>query len=188
MSKIHDERAFETVIDDHLLAQGGYTAVPETAYDKELGLFPAETVAFIRTTQPKTWADLEQNHKDNTAAVVLDSLCRALNSEYGGTLAVLRHGFKCYGKLFRVSYFAPASGLNPDTQRLYAANRLGVTRQLHYSARHNKTLDMVLSLNGIPIATLELKNPLTGQNCGDAITQYKSDRDPAESIFRFKQV
>ena len=87
---------------------------------------------------------------------------------------VLRHGFKCFGKLFRVAYFAPASGLNPETQRLYAANRLTVTRQLQYSTKHDNTLDLVLSLNGIPVATAELKNPMTGQTWRNAIYQYKT--------------
>jgi len=100
---------------------------------------------------------------------------------------VLRHGFKCFGKLFRVAYFAPASGMNPDTQKLYAANRLTVTRQLRYSARHGNTLDVTLALNGIPVSTLELKNPMTAQTWRHAITQYKNDRDPSDPIFQFKR-
>jgi type I restriction enzyme R subunit len=83
-------------------------------------------------------------------------------------------------------YFAPASGLNPDTMARYQANRLSVTRQLHYSANEaDKSLDLVLSLNGLPIATLELKNPLTGQTWRNAVTQYKKDRNPNDLIFQF---
>jgi len=77
--------------------------------------------------------------------------------------------------------------MNPDTQRLYAANRLRITRQLRYSNRHGNTLDVVLSLNGIPVVTAELKNPLTGQGWGHAVAQYKNDRDAADLIFRFKK-
>jgi len=187
MTSVHDEQTFEYLIEAHLLSDGGYIGVGNTAYDKEKGLFPSEAIAFIKATQPDDWKDLEALHKENTERLVIDSLCDALDSDYQGSLAVLRHGFKCYGKLLRIAYFAPASGLNPDSQKRYDANRLGITRQLHYSTRNDKSVDMVLSLNGIPIVTLELKNPMTGQNCGDAITQYKSNRDPAELIFRFKQ-
>jgi type I restriction enzyme R subunit len=100
---------------------------------------------------------------------------------------VLRHGFKCFGKLFRAAYFAPASRLNPETQRLFAANRPTITRQLRYSNRHGNTLDVVLSLNGIPLATAELKNPMTAQTWQHAVTQYKNDRDPTDLIFQFKK-
>ena len=106
---------------------------------------------------------------------------------YEGCLKVLRHGFRCFGQLFHAAYFAPASGLNPETQQRYAANRLTVTRQLRYSDDHTKTLDMVLSLNGIPLVTLELKNPMTGQTYKDAITQYKETRDQRDLIFQFKK-
>ena len=118
---------------------------------------------------------------------MLDDLCRALDSEHEGCLSVLRHGFKCFGKLFRVAYFAPASGLNPETQKLYEANKLTVTRQLKYSSKHDNTIDLVLSLNGLPIATAELKNPMTGQTWRNAIIQYQNDRDPNDLIFQFKK-
>ncbi len=86
-----------------------------------------------------------------------------------------------------MAYFAPASGLNPDTRKLYEANRLTITRQLRYSVKHGNTLDVTLALNGIPVATLELKNPMTGQNWRHADTQYKNDRDPSDLIFQFKK-
>jgi len=186
MTSSHTERAFETAIEDHLLSAGGYLPVDRGGFNKNLVLFPSEVATFIKMTQPEEWAYLENLHNDRTSTVVLDHLCRALDSDYQGTLSVLRHGFKCFGKLIRMAYLAPASGLNPDTQRLYDANRLGITRQLQYSAKHGKTLDVVLSLNGIPIITLELKNPMTGQSCGHAIAQYRSDRDPTDLLFRFK--
>ena len=81
----------------------------------------------------------------------------------------------------------PASKLNPDTQRLYAANHLTITRQLRYSNRHGKTLDVTLALNGIPVATAELKNPMTAQTWHHAVTQYKNDRDSTDVIFQFKR-
>ena len=100
---------------------------------------------------------------------------------------MLRHGFKCFGRLFRIAYFKPASGLNPETIRLYNENILTVTRQLKYSAKHNNTLDVVLSVNGIPLITLELKNPMTGQTWHNARHQYQNDRNPNDTIFQFRK-
>ena len=125
--------------------------------------------------------------KEKTEEILIDDLCKALDSDYEGCLKVLRHGFKCFGKTFKVAYFAPASGLNPDTQKLYSSNKLTVTRQLKYSNKNENSIDTVLSINGIPIVTMELKNPMTGQTWRNAIHQYKNDRDPREPIFQFKK-
>jgi type I restriction enzyme R subunit len=86
-----------------------------------------------------------------------------------------------------VAFFKAAHELNPELEDRYARNTLGLTRQLHFSHRSEKSLDVTLSLNGIPIATLELKNPMTGQTVEDARHQYKLDRDPREPIFEFKR-
>ena len=168
-------------------ASGGYEKGDRDAFDLSRGLFPQEILAFIQETQPKEWEYLANLQKGKAEETLLDDLCRALNSPHEGCLSVLRHGFKCFGKLFRAAYFAPASHLNPDTQKLYAANRLTITRQLRYSNRHGNTLDVVLSLNGIPVATGELKNPMTAQTWRHAVTQYKNDRDPTDLIFQFKK-
>ena len=181
------ESAFESAIEHHLLHYGGYTRGDPAAFDLERAVDPGVFLAFVRETQPDEWAYLESSQKDRAAETLLDDLCRALDSESEACLKVLRHGFKCFGKTFRAAYFAPASGLNPETQRLYAANRLTLTRQLRYSPKHQNTLDLALSLNGIPVATAELKNPLTGQTWRDAVTQYRDDRDPKDLIFRFKK-
>ncbi len=144
-------------------------------------------LSFIKKTQPKEWAYLENIQKDKAEETLIQDLCNTLDSKHGGCLKVLRHGFKCFGKLFRVAYFAPASGMNPDTQILYAANHLCVTRQVIYSPKHTNALDLVIGLNGIPVATVELKNPLTGQTWRDAVKQYKNDRDPQDLMFQFKK-
>jgi len=94
-----------------------------------------------------------------------------------GALGVIRHGFKCFGKLIHVAYFAPAHGMNPDSRRLYEANQLTGTRQVHYSTKNENSIDVVLSLNGIPVATAELKNPLSGQNAEHA--KYPIQERPA---------
>lgn len=186
MPKHHTESAFETAIEQHLLANG-YEKGDRDAFDPERALFPKDVIAFIQQTQPKDWAYLENIRKEKAEEQLLDDLCRALNSDHEGCLSVLRHGFKCFGKTFHAAYFAPASRMNPDTQKLYKSNILTVTRQLKYSSKHNNTLDVTLSLNGIPVATLELKNPMTGQTWRNAIYQYKTGRDPKDLIFQFKK-
>lgn len=176
------EAAFETAIEAVLLADG-YTKLPSDGFDPERAIFPAEALAFIRETQEKTWGKLETLHGDETGERVLQALCKWLNTH--GTLTTLRHGFKCFGKTLRIAFFRPAHGLNPELEARYHANRLGITRQLYYSAKNKKSLDVVLSVNGIPIVTLELKNPLSGQTAANAIHQYRHDRDPREAIFQF---
>ncbi|MHB8845902.1 MAG: type I restriction endonuclease subunit R [Nitrospirota bacterium] len=183
----HTEKAFETAIESHLLTAAGYSKADPATFDRDRSIDPTILIPFIQETQPKEWEYLKNLQKDKTEATLLDDLCKALDSEHEGCLKVLRHGFKCFGKLFHVAYFAPASGMNPETQRLYAANRLTITRQLKYSTRHENSLDMVLSLNGIPIATAELKNPMTGQSWRSAIHQYQHDRDAKDLIFQFKK-
>jgi type I restriction enzyme R subunit len=142
-------------------------------------------LAFIRETQPKEWAKLEALHGKRTGEQILGDLCKWLDQN--GSLATLRHGFKCYGRTLHAAFFKAAHELNPELEARYAANRLGLTRQLHFSPRSEKSLDVTLSLNGIPVATVELKNPLTGQRVEDARRQYKQDRDPREPIFEFKR-
>ena len=179
----HSEATFETVIEAHLL-QSGYVSVAGEGFDRERAIFPEVVLAFIRETQPNEWAKLEALHGDKTGDQILGDLCKWMDTH--GALATLRHGFKCYGRTLHAAYFKAAHELNPELEARYAANRLGLTRQLHFSPRSEQSLDVTLSLNGIPVATLELKNPLTGQRVEDARRQYKQDRDPREPIFAFK--
>ncbi|WP_024868871.1 type I restriction endonuclease subunit R [Pseudoxanthomonas suwonensis] len=176
------EAAFETAIETVLL-DDGYTRVDAKGFDRERAIFPAEALAFIRATQGKVWEKLEALHGEQTGARVLESLCKWLDTH--GALATLRHGFKCFGRTLRIAFFRPAHGLNPELEARYQANRLGLTRQLHFSPKSEKSLDVVLSVNGIPVVTLELKNPLSGQTAANAIHQYRHDRDPREPIFVF---
>src|SRR2546425_3218556 len=184
MSERHSEAAFETVIEAHLL-QNGYVRIAGEGFDRERAIFPETVLAFIRATQPKEWAKLEVLHGDRTGEQILGDLCKWMDAN--GALATLRHGFKCYGRTLHAAFFKAAHELNPELEVRYAANRLGLTRQLHFSPRSEKSLDVTLSLNGIPLVTLELKNPLTGQTLEDARRQYKQDRDPRETIFEFKR-
>src|SRR5712692_2600565 len=184
MSERHSEAAFETVIETYLLANG-YVAVDRGSFDRERAIFPETVLAFIRETQPKEWSKLEALHGEKTGEQILSDLCKWMDTN--GALATLRHGFECYGRTLHAAFFKAAHELNPELETRYAANHLGLTRQLHFSPRSEKSLDVTLSLNGIPVATLELKNPLTGQTVEDARRQYKQDRDPRERIFEFKR-
>jgi type I restriction enzyme, R subunit len=192
MTARHTEAAFETVIEAHLLAHG-YASVPATGYDCKRAIFPDAVLGFIRDTQPAEWAKLEVLLGERTGEQVLTDLCKWMDAN--GALATLRHGFKCYGRTLRVAYFKAAHELNPELTARYDANRVGITRQLRYrqrahaggDARREGVIDVVLSVNGIPVATLELKNPLTGQTLDDAKRQYMEDRDPREPIFEFRR-
>ncbi|HIO30266.1 type I restriction endonuclease subunit R [Marinobacter salarius] len=176
------EAAFESSI-EAVLVSGGYSKLASKAFDTERAIFPEESLMFIRQTQPKTWEKLEAIHGAETGARVLQALCKWLDTY--GALATLRHGFKCFGKTLRIAFFRPAHRLNAELQARYHANRLGITRQLYFSAKDRKSLDVVLSVNGIPLVTLELKNPLSGQTVANAIHQYRHDRDPREPVFQF---
>lgn len=179
-----NEAAFETVIENHLLAHG-YHSLASGDYDKERAIFPQTVLGFIQATQPKEWKKLEALLGDQTSHQVITDLCKWMDTY--GSLATLRHGFKCYGRNLQMAYFKAAHTMNPESEASYAANVLGLTRQLIFSGKSNKSLDVTISLNGIPIATVELKNPLTQQTVEHAKRQYKKDRDPREPIFAFKR-
>ena len=187
------ERAFEDAIEAALLRRegvvaeerhsyvdmpsGGYSKRVSEDYDKALCLIPRDVLDFVLATQPREWKRLSEHH----GTAVEERFLKRLASEIGrrGALDVLRTGIRDMGCKFQLAYFRPASGLNEETKRLHAANIFSVVRQLHYSERSNKSLDLALFLNGVPIFTAELKNPLTGQTVEDAIRQYRSDpREP----------
>ena len=181
----HTEKAFEDSIEDSLLSNGGYFKGNPNNYYKELALIPTELFQFIEDTQVKVWDELKTIHKDRLEVVFLDSLVK--NLETRGTLDLLRHGFKFYGKLIKLAYFAPTHNLNPDILDLYNKNRMTLTRQVRYSTENENSIDLLITLNGLPVATLELKNHLTGQTVEDAKRQYKRNRDPREKLFQFKR-
>ena len=178
------ESAFESVIEAHLLGNG-YVSVPGRGFDRERAVFPKTVLGFIRETQPREWGRLEALLGEGTGEQVLADLCKWMDRN--GALATLRHGFKCYGRTLRVAFFKAAHALNPELEARYAANRVGLTRQLRFSPRSEHSVDVTLSLNGIPVSTLELKNPLTGQTVEDARAQYRRDRDPRAPLFEFKR-
>lgn len=183
--KATSETAFETAIEEVLLSSG-YVRHVSKDFDAELAVFPKIVLQFIRETQPAVWEKLEALHQDKTGERVISALCKWMDTH--GVLTTMRHGFKCYGKTLRIAFFKPAHGLNPDLETRYAGNLLGMTRQLHFSKKRPKdSLDVTLSLNGVPLVTIELKNPLSGQTAADGIRQYRHDRDHREKIFDFKK-
>lgn len=178
------EKAFETYL-AQMLTEGGWLPGTNAEWDKERALFPARVFAFIEATQPKLWADMAAQHGSNLQTMLLDALGKELDIK--GSLHVLRHGFKFYGKLFRLAYFKPAHTLSPDVLELYAQNQLTVTRQVPCHPGDHSSTDMVLAVNGLPVATIELKNPGTHQTWRHAIKQYQTDRDPRVPLFDFKK-
>jgi len=182
----HTEIRFEEAIEQHLIESGSYSKGDPKTYDAELGLFPADVVAFIEATQVKNWKKLTDIHGERVADTLLGSLCKELASK--GSLNVLRHGFKCFGRTFKLAYFTPNSGLNQDAWSDYAKNNITVTRQVRFDPKDQaQSIDVVLAVNGLPVVTLELKNPMTNQNVEHAKYQYRNERDQRCPLFRFKE-
>lgn len=182
---MHKEIDFENDIEHALITSGGYEKGGPHGYDAEAALFPSDVIAFVQQTQPKIWARLTQLDAGKAASMLLDSLVKELAAK--GSLAVIREGFKCVGKTVRLAYFAPNTGLDPAATERYADNRLTVVRQV--KTKSGAIPDVVLAVNGLPVATLELKNPMsaTRWNVENAKYQYRFERDPKELLFAFKQ-
>ena len=189
----HTERDFEIAIEAGLIKSGGYAKRKPGSYDEALALFPEDVTGFLRDSQPVKWEALESLLGAKVGTTVLDNLSKEL--ELKGTLYVLRHGFKCYGKTFRMAYFQPNTSMNPEAVKSYANNRLTITRQVGFTSVMKKAdgnnrrciIDVTLAVNGIPVVTAELKNPLTGQCAADAVRQYEEERDGRDLLFAFKK-
>ena len=177
------EKQFETDIEAFFLSpEGGYTKTTDT-YNPSVGLYVDTLINFIKATQPKEWKRFDGMCNSDP----VKKFCTAFNNacDVDGLVHVLRHGFKHRGITFRVCYFKPESHLNKTAAALYEQNVCNCVRQWHYSADNNKSVDMVLVLNGIPIVALELKNQYTGQTVDNAKQQWMYDRDPREICFQF---
>ena len=177
---LHTEVQLERDICTHLGAHGWLYAEPGTdgdarSYDTPRALYPPDLVAWLQATQPDAWDKLTQLHGAGTEAVVLERLRKALDDR--GTLDVLRHGLEMMGlrKRLDLAQFKPALAMNAELQARYAANRLRVLRQVR--TNHDDIIDLVLLLNGIPVATAEIKTDFT-QDVNLAIDQYRFDRIP----------
>lgn len=192
-SNVHTERVFEDELCAQLEASGwSIKTHPKSApsYNRELAIFGDDLLAFVQETQPAEWAKFKRWHNGQSEAVFLKRVAKQLDTH--GTLHVLRHGFKDVDAKFFLCQFKPAHGKNPKLLENYKKNRLTAIRQLHYSLHNENSIDLVLFVNGLPVATAELKTDLT-QSSRDAINQYKKDRLPKdpktkepEALLQFK--
>lgn len=175
-----DEEAFESEIVAELVRRGGYEENYSAEFDAAVGLDFGLTLGFIGATQPDKWQRLVRLHSGNDDIAQHAFKARLVKElDTRGTVDVLRRGVVDHGVTIQLAYFRPAHGLTPELISRYDKNVLTVARQLRYEATSAKAVDLALLVNGIPVATAELKNALTGQGVDDAKQQYRNDRDPA---------
>lgn len=179
MSSLHKELHFEAAICEYLSANGWLYAEGDAGnYDKQNALYIPDLLAWLEATQPDSLQRLSKTHGIATGKNLAERIRKNLNER--GTLDVLRRGVEMLGlaKPLSLAQFKPALAINPVIQQHYAANRLRVARQVHHSLnKGQESIDLVLFVNGIAVATLELKSDFT-QNVDDAVDQYRYDRDP----------
>ncbi len=176
-----NEAALETHI-ENALAKDGYCIGNPADFDREFAIDGKLFWQFLEATQPKELAKLKD--RPNWQRLLLERLNKKIKKD--SVLAVLKKGLDIDDAHFDLLYRLPYNDLNPEVVANFAANIFSVTRQVHYSESDTfKSVDMVLFVNGLAIATLELKNPWTGQNVHNAIKQYRTDRDPREPLFEF---
>lgn len=174
----HNEKPFEAELAEYLHAHGWLYSENGAGYDKARALFPEDVLGWLEETQPQEYAKAVAA---GSTSGLLDRLVKSLDKPLdagGGTLAVLRRGFTDVPVKFRMAQFKPATGLNAATSADYARMRLRVVRQVFYSATSKKSIDLVLFVNGLPVATIELKTDFT-QSVQDAVSQYRTDRLPS---------
>ncbi len=185
MSDEAAELAFETLIAEFLAAHGWLYSRDDTGYDPELALFPEDVFGWLEETQPDELAKIVAGGSTSEAKQrrqLLSALGKRLDAPMthgGGTLNVLRRPFPHVNAHLRMCQFKPATSLNPTTTADYAAVRLRVMRQVHFSPVRgdSRSIDLVFFVNGIPVATAELKSSFK-QHAGAAKDQYRHDRDP----------
>ena len=163
-----------------------YKRLDNSDYDKKLLLIPGEVIKFVKSTQPKKFEKLQTQYGDRVEEVIAASVSKHINQQK--TLKVLRGEVRVGGEKIKMAYFQPSNNKTPEHEEWYSKNRLGIVRQLQYSAKNKNSIDLVFFINGIPIITAELKNALTGQNHHNAIKQYMQDRDPkGEAFLEFRR-
>lgn len=187
----HHESAFEAEICEHLAAHGWEYSPNDAGYDRERALFPADLLGWLADTQPDQLIKAVKPDGDvaKQQGLLLDRLVKVLDTPHdngGGTLNVLRKGFATLGAKLRVCQFKPESTLNATTVEEYGMVRLRVMRQVHFSTADQRSIDLVFFINGLPVATAELKTDFT-QTVTDAVNQYKHDRQPRDPGSRLRQ-
>ncbi len=184
---VHREEVLEVHLCKALVERQGYRSRRPEDYDRASALDKTLVIEFVKATQPDEWAKLEGHYGPSAEAEFFKQLEQGLKQR--GTLDMLRNGLKLVPNLkFFLAAFKPASGVNPALVALFESNILSVINQLRYSAKNENAIDVGLFVNGLPVATLELKNTLTGQNFRHAERQYRHDRAPAnEALLTFKR-
>ena len=176
------EKNFENDIESYLLSHG-YVKGNQDTYDKGKAIDMPVLISFIQATQPKMWQRYVNVYGEKAEKQLYTIFQQ--NVDQNGLVHTLRYGVKDRGMDLRFAYFAPASNLNEELVQKYKSNILTCTRQFSYSTQNHNTIDVVLSLNGIPVVALELKNQLTGQSVENAKRQFMYDRDEKEFCFKF---
>jgi type I restriction enzyme R subunit len=175
----HNEFVFETEICEHLAANGWLYSANDIGYDRERALFPEDLFAWLEATQPAAYEKALKAAK--SPAKFLDVLTTALDKPLehgGGTLNILRNGVQYIsGGRLKIAQFRPETTLNETTNAHYAAMRVRVMRQVHFSTADQRSIDLVFFVNGLPVATVELKTHFT-QSLDEAVQQYRKDRHP----------
>ncbi|MDP3851101.1 MAG: type I restriction endonuclease [Luteolibacter sp.] len=161
----------------------GYLRGKSTDFNTEFAIDETRFWQFLESTQAPELAKL--HYKADWKRQVLERLHRKLKKD--GILAVLKKGLDVDNAHLTLFYRLPYNDLNPDVTAKFESNVFSVTRQVYFSKTDHKSVDMVVFLNGLPLATLELKNPWTGQNVNHAKKQYREDRDPKETLFQFRR-
>lgn len=175
---LHKEISFEAEVCDHLGASGWlYAESDAAAYDRGRALLPADVAAWVKASQPNAWDTLTKSHGAAAEPLLLDRIRKQIDER--GTLDVIRQGVEMIGLRapLALAQFKPALAMNADILARYQANRLRVVRQVRYSLANENAIDLVLFLNGLPVATVELKTDFT-QSVTDAVDQYRFDRLP----------
>jgi type I restriction enzyme R subunit len=174
---------FEDTVYEYLSASNLYTARKSDDFNLAYVLDKALFEQFIREAQPDVWKKLEKEYPIDTIEAVANEFSKLRDKR--GILNLIREGFVLQGASIKLIAFKPSSGLNPEHLKKYEANRFSITRQMHYSsAWPDKSLDLVIGINGIPIITLELKNEFTGQNVTHAVEQYSKRRDAKDPFLK----
>lgn len=187
-SDIHRERTVQEHLISHLVTGQGYLRRDARAdYDRALAMDRGLVVRFLQDTQPDEWTKLVTHYATTAEDTLFTQLTRALKDR--GLLDVLRNGLKIVpGIRFSLCFFRPASGIEPKRIAEFEANILSVMDEVEYSQKHGGRLDVALFLNGLPVATIEAKNLLTGSTFRHAERQYRTDRSPAgEPLLTFKR-
>ena len=177
------ERRFEQDIETYMLSQNGYIKGNQKTYDKKRAIDLSKLITFIKATQPKEWTKYEKIYGDENQDKLYKRFQDSVSTN--GLIYTLRHGIMDRGVKLKLVAFKAETNLNQKVIDDYNSNILECTRQFKYSTSNENSIDVVISLNGIPIIAIELKNQTTGQDVNNAKRQFMEDRDPKEFCFNF---